>query len=309
MSRYSYSSTTVGLGNRLNELRQLMRATQRSPESGADWVMKLYKATSSRITEATGLPVENMKGLDIGPGQQLGCLKAFSVHNDVVGIDTDIIAQGFNPLDYLRMLQHNSAMRTVKTFARKALGVDARFNSALAERFGVKRFPRLRVLKMSATQMTFPDETFDFVYTHSVFEHIDDPEAAMREVRRVLKPGGVAYISIHIFTSHSGCHDPKILTDGTPIPPLWPHLRPSLVDTVRPNTYLNKVLLKGWREMFDRVMPGTNYVNDRQDDEIGDGLRLLREQGELADYSDEELMTVNFIGIWRKPPLGQSIGS
>jgi SAM-dependent methyltransferase len=309
MARYSYSSSTTGLSNRLNELRQLVRIARRPPESGVDWVIKLYEATKARISEASGTPVENMKGLDIGPGQQLGCLKCFSLRNDVVGIDTDVIAQGYNPLDYVRMLQHNSAMRTAKTLARKVMGVDARFTSALAERFGVARFPQLRVLRMSATQMTFPDETFDFVYTHSVFEHIDDPEAALREVRRVLKPGGVAYISIHIFTSHSGSHDPKILADGAPIAPLWPHLRPALADSIRPNTYLNRVLIREWRAMFDRVMPGTTFVNDRQDHEIGDGLRVLREQGELADYSDEELMTVNFIGTWRKPPLERTSSS
>src|SRR6185436_1458005 len=90
MSRYSYSSTTVGLGNRLNELRQLMRATRRSPESGADWVMRLYNDTRARISELSGVPVENLQGLDIGPGQQLGCLKCFSLTNAMVAIDTDI---------------------------------------------------------------------------------------------------------------------------------------------------------------------------------------------------------------------------
>jgi SAM-dependent methyltransferase len=301
MPRYSYSSATTGLRNRANELMQLVRIARRPPESSVEWVLKLHRGTRARIAEAIGRDIESLKGLDIGPGQQMGCLRCFSVNNDVVGIDTDILAQGWNPIDYVKMLRHNSAMRTIKTFARKALGVDARFETALAKELGVPRLPRVRVLQMSATAMTFPDASFDFVYSHSVFEHIDDPRAALEEVRRVLRPGGAAYISVHIYTSHSGSHDPKILADGTPIAPLWPHLRPAYADTIRPNTYLNKLSLADWRLLFEEVMPGVKFLNDRQDGEIGDGLKVLREAGELAEYTDEELMTVNFIGIWRKP--------
>ncbi|MCE2510418.1 MAG: class I SAM-dependent methyltransferase [Alphaproteobacteria bacterium] len=46
------------------------------------------------------------------------------------------------------------------------------------------------------TRIPFPDDTFDFVFSTSVFEHVLDPEIAFREIYRVLKPGGV---SIHDF--------------------------------------------------------------------------------------------------------------
>ena len=40
--------------------------------------------------------------------------------------------------------------------------------------------------------LPFPDSTFDAVFLHGVLEHLREPVSALGEVRRVLKPGGVA---------------------------------------------------------------------------------------------------------------------
>jgi SAM-dependent methyltransferase len=39
--------------------------------------------------------------------------------------------------------------------------------------------------------LDFPDDTFDVVHAHQVLQHLGDPVAALREMRRVAKPGGV----------------------------------------------------------------------------------------------------------------------
>lgn len=44
-------------------------------------------------------------------------------------------------------------------------------------------------------KMTFEDSSFDLIITQDVFEHIMNPAAALKEISRVLKPGGA-----HIFT-------------------------------------------------------------------------------------------------------------
>lgn len=37
----------------------------------------------------------------------------------------------------------------------------------------------------------FPDGTFDIVHAHQVLQHVTDPVAALREMRRVCRPGGI----------------------------------------------------------------------------------------------------------------------
>jgi SAM-dependent methyltransferase len=44
----------------------------------------------------------------------------------------------------------------------------------------------------NAMELTFPDNTFDIVYASNLLHHIPDPKVAIKEMHRVLKPGGKA---------------------------------------------------------------------------------------------------------------------
>jgi ubiquinone/menaquinone biosynthesis C-methylase UbiE len=52
-----------------------------------------------------------------------------------------------------------------------------------------------RFVQADARAMPFPDGEFDSVWTVWVLEHIPNPEQALREMRRVLKPGGLLYLA------------------------------------------------------------------------------------------------------------------
>ncbi len=40
-------------------------------------------------------------------------------------------------------------------------------------------------------ELPFADESFDAVFSHALFEHLQDPAKALQEILRVLKPGGI----------------------------------------------------------------------------------------------------------------------
>jgi ubiquinone/menaquinone biosynthesis C-methylase UbiE len=48
-----------------------------------------------------------------------------------------------------------------------------------------------------AENLDFADESFDIVYSHGVLHHTPETERAVREVHRVLRPGGVAKVMLY----------------------------------------------------------------------------------------------------------------
>ncbi len=55
----------------------------------------------------------------------------------------------------------------------------------------------------------FPDNEFDLIFAHSVFEHLDNQLAIMKEMKRILKPKGRMVIAVPYFRC------PDAFTDST----------------------------------------------------------------------------------------------
>jgi ubiquinone/menaquinone biosynthesis C-methylase UbiE len=54
---------------------------------------------------------------------------------------------------------------------------------------------RAAIIVGSAERMALPDESQDVVLCESILEHVESPRLALTEVYRLLKPGGLAWIS------------------------------------------------------------------------------------------------------------------
>lgn len=76
--------------------------------------------------------------------------------------------------------------------ASSVTGID---NSRQAIRLARKRYSRPTFLLMDAHQLTFQDASFDFILSTENFEHLPQQAVHLRELRRVLAPGGIALIA------------------------------------------------------------------------------------------------------------------
>ncbi len=89
-----------------------------------------------------------------------------------------------------------------------AVGLDLvdRFSDAgvrLAKEHGVAN---VCFVQGDGTALPFEDGYFDVVLSHSVIEHVESPESYLSECFRVLRPGGILFLSTPPYYSSSGSH-------------------------------------------------------------------------------------------------------
>ena len=257
------------------------------------------EAVSRKIGEAQamehwafGRRLSDCDILDIGPGQVPVQLIYFNMLNRAIGIDINRIIERRTPLALLRLLKEDGFVRAIKTLGRWAVGADSRTRRAAATHLGVRQLEWPKILRMDARDLRFSDASFDFVYSRSVFQHITNPEAALHEIRRTLRPGGATHISLHLWTCPNGY-------TYVPAPNWeWPHLR-GLAKPVDIDPSRNRLRLAEWQGMFDEIMPGTEFRlrGPETPEMIARATELVR--SELHEYSVEELVNYELSALWK----------
>lgn len=98
-------------------------------------------------------------------------------------------------------------------------------SSSLAEsgqRLALHGIPAELIELIPGAPLPFGDDTFDHVHSSGVLHHMPKPEAALRELRRVLRPTGTAFVMV--YNSNSIWMHLKVAYQRTIVEGLYPEL-------------------------------------------------------------------------------------
>lgn len=160
--------------------------------------------------------------------------------------------------------------------------------------------PRRRTLVCGDVgRLPFPDGFFDLAVSAAAFEHFLDVPAVVGELRRVVRPGGLVWVLIHLFASPSGGHN--VTFTEVPLrrmPPgveAWDHLRRRrLPFTVPLNEWRRDQYLAEFGRHFELL---THYTWTRE----GEHLLTPAIAAELAGYDRDELTSASYVIVARRP--------
>jgi SAM-dependent methyltransferase len=251
------STFTSGYGARLRSYREIYAHQARYAIRAADNAFAFWRHTSSLLKPGGSV-------LEIGCGSRAGTLILHHTAGaKAVGIDYDAPAIRWSGL--LEQLRRNGVERAAKTLARR-LVFDGRYYRRLEQLYGSPLRKDVDARWMDARRLSFDDASFDLVYSSAVFEHIDGVEAAAAEIARVLRPGGTAWIGVHLYPSLSGGHVLAWADPANPpaSPPPWDHLRQRTQPT---HVYLNGLRADDYLEIFARhfTVASCDFVSEGED--------------------------------------------
>ena len=95
------------------------------------------------------------------------------------------------------------------------LDLDARFLGSGTRLAREKAIANAGFVQGDGSRLPFRDQSFDLVFSHSVIEHVASAEGYLAECHRVLKPGGILYLSTAPYLSLAGAHLPRLVV---PVP-------------------------------------------------------------------------------------------
>jgi SAM-dependent methyltransferase len=285
------------------QLRSIGDQKRRLPELVHSYIGTLERFQQS-AESLTGLTLRDLDVLEIGHGQsQHAIAYVAALGNRAVGIDLDVVPHGLlDVAGYMRTIRTNGFMRAAKTWVREASGLNRSLRREFVRQRGLSAWPSYRTLVADAANMGFPDQSFDFIYSFHVLEHVADPAAVLREVQRLLRPGGGFWFRFPHYAHYNALHDLRWITQSANPPRPWAHLLEGERAAVQQGAFVNTLRIDDWRQLFAQHFPGCSCLPVPLDsDHFPPALADVRARGLLREYSDEELLTDDLICAWRKP--------
>jgi len=236
--------------------------------------------------------------LDVGCGKSAWLtLLLHSYGAQVSGIDTEFVELGHTLGKYIGLIRQNGPDRALRTFGWDMFYAAPYYRALAAVCPFPLCFEGVDARKASVTELDFPDNTFDLVISHEVFEHLPDLPGAVQSLHRVMKPESLTYIYVHNFASISGGHHlawkyPD--TEPSTIVPPWDHLRQNLHPDIP--SWINRLRERDYRDAFETQFEILDWLPSKTE---GEAFLTPEIRTELADYRAEELLTKGFVVVVR----------
>lgn len=80
-------------------------------------------------------------------------------------------------------------------YSDQVFGLDFEFSGVKLSNNKLQTFPQCRMLQGDSDFLPFKSETFDFITLADVIEHLENPDACLKESARVLVPGGTLLLT------------------------------------------------------------------------------------------------------------------
>ncbi|MEI8305724.1 MAG: methyltransferase domain-containing protein [Chloroflexales bacterium] len=146
--------------------------------------------------------------------------------------------------------------------------------------------------------LPFANSSFDLAISNAAFEHFLDVPAVLADLQRVLRPGGVIWAGVHLFTSPSGGHNVSFtqypLRSLPPGAEPWDHLRAQRRPFSVPlNRWRKDQYLAAFAEHFEVL---AHYCGLRE----GEQWLTPALEAELSAYTRDELSCATLVIIARK---------
>ncbi|MBX0331035.1 methyltransferase domain-containing protein [Oscillochloris sp. ZM17-4] len=146
--------------------------------------------------------------------------------------------------------------------------------------------------------MPFAAGRFDLAISNAAFEHFLDVPAVLADLQRVLRPGGMIWAGVHLFTSPSGGHNVSFTQYPLRSLPAgaepWDHLRRRRRPFSVPlNKWRKDQFLAAFAEQFEVL---SHYCALRE----GEQWLTPALEAELSDYTRDELTCATLVIIARK---------
>ena len=197
--------------------------------------------------------------IDLGCGKHYPHTLLFSMDgHQVTGIDMAYIIKSPSIKSYIKSLKLNGFLETARYLQLDLMKKREQYFNFI-ESFKKEKISdhlNMEFIRDDAERIEkIEDSSVDLVISKDVFEHLRNPDNAIKRTFEILKVGGLCLHIIHLYASISGGHNPHWDNFSKYEP--WDHLRKEKVTL--PFAYLNRLTASDYIRSFKKYFTTTCF--------------------------------------------------